>query len=359
MPRPRPVTPTAAASGRARCLTGGGAHGANRANTANGANRARGANRASGARGAGRAAVAVVLALALAPGGARASVQTPAPAPELSPRPGDVSAGTGEMSAGTGEMSEGPGAAATDLAGDAATVQAVPDPAGDEATRQTALAQQARARGDLDGAIAGWQRALATLPVTQATAHRRAELSLAIAAAHAEAATARADPQRLRAAIATLDAYLAGLDPTDDENRVAVEQRRAELGARRVDAPGATRPATADPRDDHRRTIAGGLALGLGVGGGGALLVAGLVTGGRADAQLAAAVARPAYDPTREADKAAALARGVRGNRMAIAGGVLGGALLLAGVTLLILGARRPARRARLGVGPGGLAWRF
>ena len=123
-----------------------------------------------------------------------------------------------------------------------------------EATRWSAEAQRRQAQGDLDGAIVGWQRALAVLPATQATAHRRAGLALAIAGAHAELA-ARGVPGRLQVALAVLDAYLAGLDPTDDEHRVAVEQRRAELATRLAPPPGwprawrpRSRPARSPPR---------------------------------------------------------------------------------------------------------------
>lgn len=236
--------------------------------------------------------------------------------------------------------------------------------AGDEAARWTAEAQRRAAAGDLDGAIAGWERALAAVPATQATAHRRAGLALAIAGAHAQQA-ARGVPGRIEAGIAALDAYLAGLDPTDDEHRLAVEQRRAELAARltpaaRVAPVTGARSLPLPRRPDRRWMIAGGAAVGLAAAAG-ATLGASLLGGARADAAVAAAVARPGDDPRRAADRDEALAHGLRANRAALISAVVGGSLLLLGVTLLAVGATRPRAQAvfvpRMAVG--GLRWRF
>lgn len=252
-----------------------------------------------------------------------------------------------ELSPGTGSQAGQPSAR--------------PAPGAEAATRWTAEGQRRRGVGDLDGAIAAWQQAIAALPVTQATAYRRAGLALAIATAHAEAARAR--PERLAQALAVLDAYLAGLDPTDDENRVAVEQRRAELAARLAPAPAlVASPAPTPARSDRRLLLAGGVGLGLGVVGLG-VLGAGLLAGARADRDLAVAVELPGDEPGRESQKDAAAARGVQANRLALAGGVLAGVLVLAGVALTIAGVvRRPSpRRASLvpGLASGGLRWHF
>lgn len=284
-----------------------------------------------GQRRGARAAVALLLAVALGSGGAQASA---AAAPGLS-----EGTASEEMSeeAGAPGMSEG---------------------TGDEAARWTAEAQRRAAAGDLDGAIAGWTRALAAVPATQATAHRRAGLALAIAGAHAQQG-------RLAAGIAALDAYLAGLDPTDDEHRLAVEQRRAELAARLTPAARAAPVTGAQSvalprRPDRRWMIAGGVAVGLAAAAG-ATLGASLLAGARADAAVAAAVARPGDDPRRAADRDEALADGLRANRAALVSAVVGGSLLLLGVTLLAVGATRPRARAvfvpRMAVG--GLRWRF
>lgn len=297
-----------------------------------------------------RGGLAVLVALALAPGGARAS-EGVGPAVRLSAGTGELAtpAGApGQLSVGTGTdgMSEGTGEDTS------------------EATRWSAEAQRRQAQGDLDGAIVGWQRALAVLPATQATAHRRAGLALAIAGAHAELA-ARGVPGRLQVALAVLDAYLAGLDPTDDEHRVAVEQRRAELATRLAPPPRERTPVTSTTptpgrRPDRRLMIAGGGAIGL-AGIGVATLAASLVAGRRADEALAAAVARPGDDPQREPDKQDALARGLRADRLAIASAAVGGVMLVLGVTLLVVGATRRVPRSAWTPqrAAGGLRWRF
>jgi hypothetical protein len=217
----------------------------------------------------------------------------------------------------------------------------------------TAEGQAHRDAGDLDGAIDRWQRALAVLPVTQATAHRRAGLVLAIAAAHAGLYDRGGDVKELRAALEVLDGYLAGLDPTDDENRVAVEARRAALADRLAQdrgRPDGDAPVAIDSGSptapDRRLWLAGGTVVGLGVLGA-VTLGLGLGLGARADRALQAAVALPGDDPQRDAAKAAALARGQQANDAALAGGVIGGVLLATGVALLIAGAIRQARARR------------
>ena len=382
MPRPRPAAPLAAAPGP----------------------RAPDARGTAGVRGGSTRALALAVALTLVPGAARAgepadglSKQTgeadgrQAPpaggAPELSdqtgeadgPRPPALASRVPELSEQTGEaygrqappagrvpeLSEQTGEGAVmemspGTGSQADQASARPAPGAEAATRWTAEGQRRRGVGDLDGAIAAWQQAIAALPVTQATAHRRAGLALAIATAHAEAARAR--PERLVQALAVLDAYLAGLDPTDDENRVAVEQRRAELAARLAPvAAAAAAPAPVSPRSDRRLLLAGGVGLGLGVVGLG-VLGGGLLAGTRADRDLATAVELPGDDPGRESQKDAAAARGIQANRLAIAGGVVGGVLVLAGVALMIAGVRRPSPRRASAVprlASGGLRWHF
>ena len=289
---------------------------------------------------------ALVLAVTLTPGAARAGEPPADVAGDLPERTGDVTVPVApELPERTGPAEGG-------------DLSLRPGPGAEEATRWTAEGQRRRTAGDLDGAIDAWHRATGALPVTQATAHRRAGLALAIATAHAE--TAR--PERLQRAIAVLDAYLADLDPTDDENRGAVEQRRAELAARLgPTATVMTTTAPEPPRRDRRLILAGGVGLGLGAAGM-TILAAGLLAGARADRELAAAVELPGDDPRREPDKDAAWARGLRANRAAIAGGVLGGVLVIAGLALTIVGVVRPApRRARLTptLAPGGLRWTF
>lgn len=217
----------------------------------------------------------------------------------------------------------------------------------------TAEGQARRDAGDTAGAIDRWQQALAALPATQATAHRRAGLVLAIAAAHETRFARSGEARELEAALATFDGYLAGLDPTDDENRVAVEQRRTEVAAklaqaRPVAAPVGS-PTTDSPRptDDRRLWVAGGTVLGLGALGV-AVLATGLGLGVRADRELTAAVALPGDDPGREQAKAAALTAGAGANDAALAGGVIGGVLVVTGAALLIAAAVKQSRTRRV-----------
>lgn len=245
-----------------------------------------------------------------------------------------------------------PGALAAALALAPVHARAVAPPSDPGAL--TAEGQARRDAGDAAGAIDRWQQALAALPVTQATAHRRAGLVLSIADAREDRFAATGEVRELRAALAAIDGYLAGLDPTDDENRGAVEQRRAELAARVTQVAAPARAASEDDSNapqasDRRLWTAGGTVLGLGTLGV-VILGAGLGLGVRADRELTAAVARPGGDPGREDAKAAALADGARANDAALAGGVLGGVLVVTGVALLVAAAVRDAR-ARQGRG--------
>ncbi len=308
--------------------------------------------------------LAVALAVSMAPGPARA-YEPGASAPEVTNgtaatpttrRDDDLSEGTdlvGQENDLSEETARSPRDEGVPIA--PSGPQGPGDPGAEQATRWTAEGQRRRSSGDLDGAIAAWQQATAALPVTQATAHRRAGLALAIATAHADAG-------RLRAAITALDAYLAGLDPTDDENRVAVEQRRAELAAREGSSTGSPMRAPTLPRGDRRLVIAGGVALGLG-GAGLVAMLAGLLAGSRADRDLAAAIGLAGDDPRRDETRDAAVARGLLANRTAIVGASVGGALLVVGVALTFVGVgkkrRAPARRAVPTVAADGLRWHF
>lgn len=250
------------------------------------------------------------------------------------------------------------GALAFALALAPAAVRAAPADAGS----LTAEGQARRDAGDTAGAIDRWQQALAALPATQATAHRRAGLVLAIAAAHDERFARTGAARELEAALLTIDGYLAGLDPTDDENRVAVEQRRAEVAAKlvRARAPTPTPPGdtSGPPGDDRRLRVAGGTVLGLGALGLG-VLATGLGLGVRADRALTAAVALPGDDPGREPAKQAALLEGGRANDAALAGGVIGGVLVVTGAALLVAAAVKQSRARRVRAAGAGLVIAF
>lgn len=263
---------------------------------------------------------------------------------EASAGPSEVAAETGPngqavgSTAGAGDMTPGTGSGV------------------DEAARLTAAAQARLDAGDRDGAIALYRRAFAALPTSIGHAQRRAAVALAIAAAEEAAFRAGGDPVRLRAALAAVDAYLAGLDPTDDENRAGAERRRSELSdmlSRAVRPQGPARAPAAAParRGIERRAARAAAGLAGGAAAAGVVALAGVIAGRGADRYLARATARPCAgddpadpcgsDDLREAIKADALADGVRANRLAVAGAAVAGALLAASAAALIAAAIR------------------
>ncbi|MEZ4449789.1 MAG: hypothetical protein R3B09_09925 [Nannocystaceae bacterium] len=227
-----------------------------------------------------------------------------------------------------------------------------------EVGRRTAEAQALADAGDYDGAIALWSHLMTTIPRTAAYAPRRASLLLAIVDAHERAYAAEHDPSRLRVAIDLLDRYLGELDPTDDENRIAVEGRRRALAARldlavagAAEEPpprrGPDEVAGPDPRVAGRRwTIAGGSLLGAGVLGF-AVMGMGMILGELADRDLGKARDLSIFDPNKQSAVEAATEAGYRANDLAYAGGVVGGVLTIVGAVAVIRG-----RRLRLSGGP-------
>ncbi len=229
-----------------------------------------------------------------------------------------------------------------------------------ESTRRSAAAQVRCDAGDFDGAIALWSELLAEVSPTPEQAPRRASILLAIVDAHERAYVAERDPRRLRVAIELLDHYLGELAPTDDENRVAVEARRSALVLRLEAA--ATGPEGGggddagpvrrgpDPqvleRAARRWTVLGGALVGVGAGGL-AMMGAGMGLGRRADVALTEAVDRSPTDPQRSGAIEDAYADGLAANRLAYAGGIAGGLLLVGGSVALLRG-----RRLRLAPGP-------
>lgn len=247
-----------------------------------------------------------------------------------------------------------------------------PSPAAvDRAAALSAAAQARIDAGDTEGAAELWRAAYASLPAAQGYAPRRAAAALGVAAAEETVYRQRGEVGRLRAALAALDAYLAGLDPTDDENRAAVEQRRGELAAllARVSAPPPA-PAAAPP--GRRRGIerrAGRSAAGLTGGAllGGALTLGGALAARGATRALVRALARPCEgtdpnapctsDAVREALKVDAIADGLAADRLVWSGVVVAGVSLAASATALIVGAVRG--RSAVQAGGLGLALRF
>lgn len=235
-----------------------------------------------------------------------------------------------------------------------------------------ALASEAEARlaaGATEEALALWRRAYALLPRSIGYAQRRAAVALAIAGAEEAAFRGSGDPARLRAGIAALDTYLAGLEPTDDENRAGVEARRAALSDMLDRAAAPQGPAAPPGVAPGRRGVdrRAGLAAG-GLGGAavvaGVVAIVGIAASRGADRALARATSRPCSgsepadpcgsDVTREALKAEALADGLRANRIAVVGATVAGVLLAAGAVALIVGGirgRAPVRAQGRGAG--------
>lgn len=117
------------------------------------------------------------------------------------------------------------------------------------------------------------------------------------------------------------------------------------------DAPSPVAPGEPDkppaprPKPNMPLVIAGGVTAGVGLAMFG-LMAGGLVRGSRADADGDALVDINPVRDERDEDLQEIDRRGRSGNRMAIAGGVLGGLCLGAGVGLLVLGMRGwPQRR--------------
>lgn len=268
---------------------------------------------------------------------------------------------SGETGSAGGESG---GAARSDVAGGTGEADGV-----DEAA---ALASEAEARfaaGATDEALALWRRAYALLPRSIGYAQRRAAVALAIAGAEEAAFRGSGDPARLRAGIAALDTYLAGLEPTDDENRAGVEGRRAALSGMLDRAAAPQGPTPLPGVAPGRRGIdrrAGLAAAGLGGAAvvGGVVAIAGAVASRGAERALARAAGRPCSgsdpadpcgsDATREALKAEALADGLRANRVAVIGATVAGVMLAAGAVALIVGGirgRAPVRAESRGAG--------
>ncbi len=325
-------------------------------------------------RRADRAVAAALLAALALPWRVAAAGQAPR-ADTASPVVSDMAHGPGptgqiDRTGGTGREGQVDGGPAEEARGTGPRGQLAPDADGvDEAAELAAAAERRLAAGATDEALALWRRAYALLPPSIGYAQRRAAVALAIAGAEEAAFRAGGEPARLHAGIAALDAYLAGLEPTDDENRAGAEARRAALSdlLEGTASPGRPRAAPPTTTPTGRRGLdrrAGLAAAGLG----GAALVAGAVAVGgamaarAADGRLADAVARPcggpAADPcggdaTREALKAEALADGARANRIEVIGIALAGTLVAAGLAALLAAGIRGRAPARVvGRGP-------
>lgn len=221
--------------------------------------------------------------------------------------------------------------------------------------------------GDCQGAIEVWERAYELLPL-----ELRGQLQVPLANAHVCAYEGDDDAEHLRRAQVLFGDYLGSLDAADEATRLEVEsmlaqvndtlaeleaaavQRERELVEREAVAREEAAKAVViqqmqelDPwTDEQRRRFralngVGGSLIGMGGVGFGVMAV-GLVLGESVDArgsQLTASDPYSEYAQLRD--------EGRRYNAMAATNGALGGALLVAGVSLIVVAAieRQQAKR--------------
>jgi hypothetical protein len=260
-------------------------------------------------------------------------------------------------------------------------------PADDEMRRQVEAALEAADRaseaGDHATAAAKYGEVVDLLPEGRDHHDGRALALLDSVRARRRAFTELGDFRQLCAARGLIARYLGetsaayGLAAASMDGPTAAAREKQDIDAA-LEAAHATCPGDqvkTPPREDPgpepppvapepRRsptTIAGAVTLGVGAG----LLVmmaAGLGVGSSAEA---AGRDLRREQPTRDIDSlldADFYRRGRTGNGLAIAGGIVGGALVIVGASLLIVGARKRGRRAvarRLGAAGPALEIRF
>ena len=228
--------------------------------------------------------------------------------------------------------------------------------------------------GDYDGAIEVWEEAIILLPEA-----KRVRLAAPLANAHAKAYEVDGELAHLRKAQELFTAHLENLDASNEKAR---EETQAELAAieaefARIEAErdqkiraeeGILREqALADAAADNNKRIrriyntVGGSLLGLG-GASMVTLIVALAYGQSRDT-LGDTYAVDVTIPQSQYDTL--LAQGKAANTAAVVTGVVGGALLVSGVTVVVVGAlkykqhRGKAARDQARVQPYGLGFRF
>lgn len=267
-----------------------------------------------------------------------------------------------------------------------ATGASLPDPAWAQAPASPTPLDEARElyregraafdTADYDGAVALWTKAYAKLPDTDDTRSIRNDIVYNISTAQIEAYALDRDLGRLRRAEVLLrrymDEYISAAE--DIEGMVAetekVRRRLREVQDRIAEAEAGSQtpaPATADPAPaDAASTQPGEPAPvdrprlnGLQIGGIVALSAVALTAGATIAGGVIWANAKDEFeDPdTREQGRK----NHRTGSAVAISAGILTGALVVAGVTLLVVGKQRRQRRSALvpmpQPGGGGVAW--
>lgn len=205
-------------------------------------------------------------------------------------------------------------------------------------------------RGDYLDAARTWVRTTALLPETPENRDNRVAIHEYIADAYTRALASDPDPEVLREAVDALDRYADEFtaaypgDPLPTKVASARDDLRERLEPRDAPAP---EPAPAAPEPDSAPPAQPwkGLAIGGGValGGGAAMLLMAAVGAARAERHERAfddpANACSLQQP--EGACAGIYADGLRANRTAVAGLVLGPLLLAGGVSMLVVAMRR------------------
>ena len=217
---------------------------------------------------------------------------------------------------------------------------------------------------DYVGAIDRWTAAYAELPDDPHLAAARNLLAYQIAQAHIEAHAMDRQTGHLRKAERLLRQYIAALDPSESEARADAEQRLAAVEVQ-IEATPPPTPAPAPtaairpvsivapparyPRHRGALLLSGGIGLGLG-----AALLAGTavaaLTSSRIDDERRLARERGASAD----EQGRLLDRDLRAHRATLATAIVGGALLAAGIALVVKARVRPrALTARPMLAPG------
>ncbi len=229
---------------------------------------------------------------------------------------------------------------------------------------------------DYRGAIELWTEAYTIVPATGETVEIKSLLLYNIATARERAYEIDGEISGLRQALVLLDGYIETVGELyDDPDKIGREraeavERRTAIAAQIEAAeqaaapdepppkePEDSTPPTPEPRQDPAPTVVtpppgrglvlgGSVLVGVGVAGLG-LMTGGLVLGAQAN-DLST------LEPTDIEGRRDQFARGNLGNSLAIVGGAIGGASLLAGALLLGIGVKkqRSAKRESASIAP-------
>lgn len=253
----------------------------------------------------------------------------------------------------------------------APTSTEAPDPAIERARELYGRGRAKYETFDYTGAIELWTQAYDMLPDAEEYAEIRGKLMFNLAAARLEAFDIDEKVSHLRQAQRLMDIYVASLGPENEADAAEAQQWQARIADRLAQAERSAAlrgnegrsdaPAPVDPRAAKRAralTIAGATVLAIGVAGLGAM-GGGLGWGAKLEADARRDADAVPVPPASDFDRV--VRRGHAANGLAIAGAVVGGVAITAGVVMLAIGLRGRSKRtsAAWRIDGGGLAWRF